>query len=106
MAVFGAPEELPEKEAAAIRAGLSIIEELRLSAGNGDGSSTDLQVGVGIATGLAFVGNIRAADRWIWSAIGNTTNLAARLEANDRRSSPPSFPDPGFPPFRGAGSLS
>ena len=43
-----------------------------------------LQNGVGIATGDAFVGNIRAADRLIWSAIGNTTNLAARLEASTR----------------------
>ncbi len=34
---------------------------------------------LGIATGEAFVGNIQAVDRMIWSAIGNTTNLAARL---------------------------
>jgi class 3 adenylate cyclase len=39
-----------------------------------------LSVGVGIATGEAFVGSLRAADRWIWSAIGNTTNRAARLQ--------------------------
>ncbi len=37
-------------------------------------------MGVGIATGEAFVGNIRAADRMIWTALGNTTNLAARLQ--------------------------
>ena len=43
-----------------------------------------LSVGVGIATGPAFVGNIRAADRMIWTAIGNTINLAARLEALTR----------------------
>jgi class 3 adenylate cyclase len=39
---------------------------------------------VGIATGTAFVGNIQAVDRMIWSAIGNTTNLAARLQALTR----------------------
>ena len=33
-----------------------------------------------IATGEAFVGNIWAVDRLIWSAIDNTTNLAARLQ--------------------------
>ena len=43
-----------------------------------------LSCGVGIATGNTFVGNIRAVDRFIWSAIGNTTNLAARLEARTR----------------------
>ena len=40
----------------------------------------DLSVGVGIASGHAFVGNIRAADRFIWTVIGDTTNLAARLQ--------------------------
>lgn len=32
----------------------------------------------------AFVGSIQAADRMIWSALGNTTNLAARLQALTR----------------------
>ena len=44
----------------------------------------ELSVGVGIATGAAFVGSIRAADRMIWTAIGNTTNLAARLQGLSR----------------------
>ena len=39
-----------------------------------------LRVGVGVATGRAFVGNVRAVDRLIWTAIGNTTNLASRLQ--------------------------
>ena len=30
------------------------------------------------------MGNIRAVDRMIWSAIGNTTNLAARLQSLTR----------------------
>ena len=41
-------------------------------------------MGVGVATGLAYVGSIQAADRMIWSAIGNTTNLAARLQSLTR----------------------
>ncbi len=48
------------------------------------GGQTRLSVGVGIATGEAFVGNIQAVDRLIWSAIGNTTNLAARLQSLTR----------------------
>ena len=35
---------------------------------------------VGIATGEAFVGNVQAADRLFWTAIGTTTNLAARFQ--------------------------
>ncbi len=30
------------------------------------------------------MGNIQAVDRMIWSAIGNTTNLAARLQSLTR----------------------
>jgi adenylate cyclase len=45
-----------------------------------DSMPASLAVGVGVATGPAFVGNLRASDRLIWSAIGSTTNLAARLQ--------------------------
>ena len=38
---------------------------------------------MGIA-GKDFVGNIQAVDRMIWTAIGNTTNLAARLQSLTR----------------------
>ncbi len=47
------------------------------------GSDTEpgeISIGAGIATGAAFVGNIQSADRLIWTALGNTTNLAARLQ--------------------------
>ncbi len=43
-----------------------------------------LRVGVGIATGPAFVGSIRAVDRLIRTAIGDTTNRAARLQTLSR----------------------
>lgn len=80
MAVFGAPADLSEKERAAVRAGWRILDEIEGI--EHDGRS--LSVGIGIATGPAYVGNIQAADRLIWSAIGNTTNLAARLQSLTR----------------------
>ena len=49
-----------------------------------NGLAGTLAIGVGIATGTAFVGNIRAADRLIWSAVGNTINLASRLQSLTR----------------------
>jgi class 3 adenylate cyclase len=81
MAVFGAPRELAHKERAAVEAGREIVDAV--GAMTVEGGET-LSVGVGIATGEAFVGNIRAVDRMIWSAIGNTTNLAARLQGLTR----------------------
>jgi adenylate cyclase len=81
MAVFGAPRELAHKERSAVEAAREIVDavgSLLLEGG------AKLAVGAGIATGEAFVGNLQAADRMIWSAIGNTTNLAARLQALTR----------------------
>ena len=85
MAVFGAPEPLPAKERSAVLAAREIVAAVRaLDPGALGAERAALDVGVGIATGPAFVGNIRAIDRWIWSAIGSTTNLAARLQAATR----------------------
>jgi class 3 adenylate cyclase len=85
MAVFGAPRSLAQKERAAVSAGRETFAAVAaLPFNDAKGDSTRLSVGVGIATGEAFVGNIRAADRLIWSAIGNTTNLAARLQGLSR----------------------
>ena len=76
MAVFGAPNRLPDKERSALAAAREIVRAL----GAGDADGGPIPVGVGIATGEAYVGDIRSADRMIWSAVGNTTNLAARLQ--------------------------
>jgi class 3 adenylate cyclase len=82
MAVFGAPAELPHKERAAVAAGRAILDAVaKLPVEGGEGP---LSVGVGIATGPAFVGSLRAVDRLIWTALGTTTNLAARLQALTR----------------------
>jgi class 3 adenylate cyclase len=85
MAVFGAPAPLEHKEQAAVLAGIEMAHTVRIRVG-ADERPADRSgsVGVGIATGTAFVGNIEAVDRTIWSAIGNTTNLAARLQALTR----------------------
>jgi adenylate cyclase len=81
MAVFGAPKELVHKERAAVQAGYEIVDAVgALPVDDSAAGSTKLAVGVGVATGEAFVGNIQAVDRMIWTAIGNTTNLAARLQ--------------------------
>jgi class 3 adenylate cyclase len=82
MAVFGAPIALAAKERAAVDSGWAICRAM--SEQQDTLASVPLSVGVGIATGMAFVGNIHAVDRLIWTAIGNTTNLAARLQALTR----------------------
>jgi class 3 adenylate cyclase len=83
MAAFGAPQELPDKERAAVeaaRAAVKVVDGGML----GDLGDVHLSVGVGIATGPAYVGNLQSIDRKIWGVIGNTTNLASRLEGLTR----------------------
>jgi class 3 adenylate cyclase len=85
MAVFGAPDALPHKERAAVLAALEIVREVAsLSLFPGAPASQGPPLGIGVATGEAYVGTIHAVDRDLWSAIGNTTNLAARLQSLTR----------------------
>jgi len=83
MAVFGAPRPLADKERAAVATAKRLVETVPLLRQD-DPNAPPMRVGVGVATGAAFVGNIEAADRTIWSAIGSTTNLAARLQSMTR----------------------
>ncbi|MEM7413429.1 MAG: adenylate/guanylate cyclase domain-containing protein [Myxococcota bacterium] len=80
MAVFGAPRRHPQKEAAAVRAALTLVHDLSLEEHTGE----PLTVGVGVATGPAYVGHIQSSERRIWCVLGNTTNLAARLQSLTR----------------------
>ena len=84
LAVFGAPENIEMKERAAVQAARDVVAAVPSLGGSGDGAGSVLSVGVGIATGPAFVGNIRSADRLIWTVIGNSVNLAARLQSLTR----------------------
>jgi adenylate cyclase len=86
MAVFGAPILLPNKEKAALRAASEISKAVGALDPEPvcDRSPRPHRVGIGIATGPAFVGNIHAVDRIIWSAVGATTNRASRLQALTR----------------------
>jgi class 3 adenylate cyclase len=82
MVVFGAPGTLSGKEHKAVLAACEVVGSV--SALPLPDGGARLSVGVGVATGPAFVGSIESADRRIWAAIGNTTNLAARLQGLTR----------------------
>jgi class 3 adenylate cyclase len=85
MAVFGAPEPVEARERAAVAAGLEIVRSVGTWEQPGQAPRGPLPpLGVGIATGEAYVGNVQTVDRLIWTAIGRTTNLAARLQTLTR----------------------
>ena len=75
---FGYPQAHEDDAERAVRAGLAVIEAV----GRVAGESEDLRVRLGIATGLAVVGDLigegAAQERGV---VGETPNLAARLQA-------------------------
>ncbi len=80
MAVFGAPEPMPDHAREAVQAACEVVATVRqLALGTREGS-TPISVGIGIASGHAFVGNVRTNDRLVYTAIGDVVNLASRIE--------------------------
>jgi adenylate cyclase len=83
MAVFGAPLEQDDHADRAMRAAREMIGP-RLAAFNawlGDqGYPSGLRMGVGLNTGPVMCGNVGAEQRVEYTAIGDTTNTASRLE--------------------------
>jgi len=89
MAFWNAPTERREHAADAVRAALEMTQALeQLNAGwYGDQSlerSQVIEIRIGINTGPAVVGNLGSADRLSYTAIGQTVNIAARLEAQNK----------------------
>jgi adenylate cyclase len=82
MAFFGTPEDDGFQEEHAVYAALEMQQELRkLCKKWSNEGRRSLQIGIGINSGNAIVGNIGSAQRLEYTAIGDTVNLAARLES-------------------------
>ncbi len=84
MAFWGAPNELPHHAQAAIDSALAMLTELR-NLNATDPRFKTIDIGIGIATGEAIVGNFGGANRFDYSVIGDIVNLAARLEGLTRK---------------------
>jgi adenylate cyclase len=82
MAIFGAPNATPEDAENALRTAITM--QRRLATLNeqleSDGFSR-ISVGIGLHTGVATVGYIGSEQRSEYTAIGDTVNLASRLES-------------------------
>lgn len=81
MAIFGAPVPIPGHAEKAVMAALEMVERAeRLKKKWKTKGKKGFDVGIGIHTGVAVVGNIGSSKRMEYTAIGDTVNLAARLE--------------------------
>jgi adenylate cyclase len=84
MALFGIGE--PDNDGrshaeAAVRAGLDMINRLReLNAELSQDGLPELGIGIGIHSGCAIVGSMGSSDRLEYTAIGDTVNVASRVE--------------------------
>jgi class 3 adenylate cyclase len=85
MAVFGAPLPLDDAPLAAVRAALEMLEMIELlNVERGAAGKAPLAIGVGIASGEMIAGYTGTQQRATYTCVGNTVNLAARLEAHTK----------------------
>jgi adenylate cyclase len=83
MAFWGAPNEIENPARAAIDCALKLLDGLQRLR-HDDERFADVDIGIGIATGDAIVGNLGSEHRFDYSAVGDTVNLASRLEGLTR----------------------
>ena len=85
MAIFGAPQPLADHSAAALRAALEMLEMVELfNADRRAAGKVPIAIGIGIATGEMVAGYTGTQQRATYTCIGDTVNLAARLEAHTK----------------------
>ncbi|HYJ97228.1 MAG TPA: adenylate/guanylate cyclase domain-containing protein, partial [Burkholderiaceae bacterium] len=85
MAVFGAPLPLPDPPLAAVRAAVGMFELVELlNAERAPLAKPPLAIGIGIGTGDMIAGYTGTQSRATYTCIGDTVNVAARLEAHTK----------------------
>ena len=81
MAFWNAPIDTPNHKELAIKSALEMIDKLKeLNNNDGFGDSNKINIGIGINTGKCIVGNMGSEQRFDYSVIGDSVNLASRLE--------------------------
>ena len=81
MAFWGAPIEQSDQVDRAVKTGLGMLR--RLTALQNKWKKQDMpfiDIGIGIHTGIATVGNMGSEKRFDYTVIGDTVNIASRLE--------------------------
>jgi adenylate cyclase len=85
MALFGAPFAKPEDADHALAVGNGMLVTLRaLNAKRQGEGKQPIDIGVGIATGEVVLGNIGSPTRMEYTVIGDSVNLASRLEGANK----------------------
>jgi len=77
MAIFNAPIDLPDHETLAVLCAKEIQENIKKA-------DLGVEIGIGVNTGYAVIGNMGSETRFDYTAIGDAVNLAARLESSTK----------------------
>ncbi len=86
MAEFGIPLSVPDHADRAVRAALKMQEHVQALRRSGDENGfAGLKCRIGINTGAMIVGNMGSDKAFDYTVIGDAVNLAARLEAFNKR---------------------
>ena len=85
MAVFGEPIQDENHPLNAVKCGYEMLEKVgELNKKWLAKNKPTIQIGIGINTGEVFVGNIGSEKRMEYTVIGDTVNLASRLESYNK----------------------
>ena len=86
MALFGAPVELENHALSACRVALEMREKLTALQEKWRNEGKDIfEIGIGVNSGFATVGNLGSEQIFDYTAIGDCINLGARLEAINKQ---------------------
>ena len=78
MAIFNAPIDLPGHETSAVLCAKEIQDKIKMA-------DLDVEIGIGVNSGYAVIGNMGSETRFDYTAIGDAVNLAARLESSTKQ---------------------
>jgi len=82
MAIFGAPKTLDNSAASAVRAAIRMVKALvHVDTSSITVPETGFGAGIGINCGECVVGNLGFQNKMDYTVIGDTVNLASRLES-------------------------
>jgi len=83
MAVFGAPIAHPDHAVRAVRTAIAMQEGITaLNEARAKEGKERIQVGIGVSVGEVVAGTVGSGERMEYTVIGDSVNLASRLESN------------------------
>ena len=92
MAFWNAPLDVPDHGRRAVNAALAMLDAIEVlnaellaeAEAAGRAAPPSLKIGIGINTGECVVGNMGSARRFDYSVLGDSVNLASRLEGESK----------------------